>query len=85
LGVTQDDLGRQIIDPAFGIRAFVRPRPPKLIVLDELRVLAVDRFPVGAPGDLGVQHPALEGEAPFGEVLPGMPPRTRFPAEVKCL
>ena len=59
--------------------------PPELIVLHALRVLPVHRFPIGAPGDIGIQHPALDGEAPFGEVLPGMSPFDRGPADAELL
>jgi hypothetical protein len=31
--VAQHDLWRQIIDPAVGIGAFMRPMPPELIIL----------------------------------------------------
>ena len=72
-GVAEDDLGRQTVDAPLGIGMFMRPMPPALIVLDELRMLAVYQFPVCAPGHVSIQHPLLDGEAPFGEVLPGMP------------
>jgi hypothetical protein len=41
--VAPNDLWRQIIDPALGIHAFMRPMRPKLIVLDERRMLPIDR------------------------------------------
>jgi hypothetical protein len=39
----------------------------------------------GVPGHVGIQHPALDGKAPFGEVLPGMPSRNRIPADAERL
>jgi hypothetical protein len=48
-GIAQNHLGGQVVDPPMGISAFVRPMPPELIVLDELSMLPVYRFPVGAP------------------------------------
>jgi hypothetical protein len=73
------------MDPAFGIRAFVRPMPPKLVVLHELCMLPIHRLPIGTAGHIGIEHPALDGEAPFGEVLPGMPPHNRGPADAELL
>jgi Polyketide synthase dehydratase len=43
------------------------------------------RFPIDASCHIGIQHPALDGEAPFGEVLPGMPPCNRGPANAERL
>src|SRR5262245_14005585 len=59
--------------------------PPKLIVLHELGMPPIHLLPISTACHIGIEHPALDGEAPFGEVLPGMPPRNRGPANVEML
>src|SRR2546421_8689970 len=80
-GLPQDDLGRQIVEPALGIRPFVRPMPPKLVVTHELRMLPIHLLPCRAAHATGIQHPALDAEAAFGEILPGMATRDGRPAD----
>jgi hypothetical protein len=84
-GVTQDDLRRQVVDTPLGIGTFVRLMAPELIILDELRMLAIDQLPVRATHHVGVQHAALNGEAPFGQVLPEMSPCNGGPADTELL
>src|SRR4029450_3860157 len=82
-GLTQNDFGRHIVDPALGIGSFVCPMPPKLIILHKLRMLPIHVLSLGAAHDVGIQHPALNGEAAFGEILPGMAAFNRRPADIQ--
>jgi hypothetical protein len=38
----------------------------------EWPMLAIHRLALGASREIGIQHVALDGKSPFGEVLPGM-------------
>jgi hypothetical protein len=69
-GMAQDDLWRQIIHPALGISTFMRPMAPELIVRYERRMLPLDSLPIGAVGHIGIEPPALDGEAPFCVLRP---------------
>jgi hypothetical protein len=40
---------------------------------------------VSAPSHVSIQHPALDGEAPFSQVLPGVPSLDRGPADAELL
>src|SRR4029453_5493085 len=66
-----------------GIGSFVCPMPPKLIILHKLRMLPIHVLSLGAAHDVGIQHPALNGEAAFGEILPGMAAFNRRPADIQ--
>src|SRR6516165_4065281 len=74
-GLPKDHLRGEIVHPSLGILAFMRPMPPKLIILHKLRMLAIDMFALGTAHDIGIQHAALNREPTFREVLPGMPLR----------
>jgi hypothetical protein len=71
-GVAQDDLRRHIVNPALGIGALMGSMAPELIIVHELPMLAIHRLALGASREIGIQHPALDGKSPLGEVLPGM-------------
>ena len=64
-----------------GVLTCARPMPPELIVLHELGVLPIPRLPIGAACHISIEHPAVDGEAPFGEVLPGMALGDRGPLD----
>jgi hypothetical protein len=85
LGILEHDLWRHIVQPSLVILTCVRPRPPELVIVHELGWLPIHRFPIRAADHVGIQHPALDGEAPFGEVLPGMPSFDRGPADAELL
>jgi hypothetical protein len=56
--------------------------PPKRIILHELRMLP----PVlRAAYHIGIQHPALDSEVAFGEMLPGMAELDGRPEDVQLL
>jgi hypothetical protein len=57
--------------------------PPKLILLPKLRLLVIHTLALWAAHDRGIQHPALDGEPAFGQVLPGMPLRDRRPLDAQ--
>jgi hypothetical protein len=80
-GIAESHRWRQRGDPAPGVLAFVSPMAPELIVLHELRVLLVDQRPLRTAKDVGIQHPALDRETTFGQVLPGMALRDRGPLD----
>ena len=84
-GIAQDHLWGQVVHAPLGVQTFVRPMAPELIVLHELRVLPIHRLPIGRSRYIGVQHAALDGEAPFGEVVPGMPAGNGGPADAELL
>lgn len=74
-----------MVDASLGLRACVHRMPPQLIGLDERCMPPVSRFPVSAPGDVGIHHPALDGEVPFSQVLAGRPSVGRGPADAERL
>ena len=59
--------------------------PQKLIVLDEMRMRLIDHRAIGAASHIGIEHSALDGEAPFGEILPEVPPGHGRPADTQLL
>jgi hypothetical protein len=81
-GVARDDLGREIIDTALSLRAFVRPMPPELIVLHELAMPLIDQLSIGTACYIDIQPPALDSEAAFGQVLSRVAPCHRSPWDV---
>jgi hypothetical protein len=84
-GVPQDHLWREVVNAPLGIGVFVRPMAPELIVLDERRMLPIHQRSVGTASHIRIQHRMLDGEAPFSEVLPGMPSFDRGPADAELL
>jgi hypothetical protein len=62
-GIGQDDFQRHIVVPPLGILAFVGPMAPERLVLHELGMLPIHRLPIGAACHIGIEHPALDGEA----------------------
>ena len=56
--IAQDDFRRQIIDPAVGIRAFVRPMAPKLVIVHEVGMLPV--VPIHGRCTQRYRHPACD-------------------------
>jgi len=84
-GLAQNHLRGQIVDPSLVIGPFVRPMAPELIILHELRMLAIHVRVCGAAYDVGIQHPALDGKAAFGEILPGMAACDGRPTDVELI
>ena len=78
-GIPEHHLRCEIVDPALRIPACMRPVPPELVIVHELGMLPIDHRPFGAADDIGIQHSALDGEAAFRQVLPGMPLGDRRP------
>jgi hypothetical protein len=79
LGPPEHHLGCEIVDSTLSIPAFMRPVPPELVIMHELGMLPIDHRPFGAAADIRIQHPALDGNAAFRQVLPGMPLGDRRP------
>jgi hypothetical protein len=63
----------------------MRPMPPELIVLHELRMLTIHLCPIGTSDHIGIQHPALDRKAAFRQVLPGVALRNRRPLNRELL
>jgi hypothetical protein len=80
-GIGQNDFRRYVVESPLGVLTFMRPMAPALTVLHELGMLPIHRLPIGASCHIRVQHPTLDREAPFGEVLPRMSLGDRCPLD----
>jgi hypothetical protein len=80
-GVARHGLWREIIDPALGLRACMRLMAPRRIVLDDRRRLPIGHRAIGAASHRGREPSALDGKAPCGAIVPGVPPGHGRPAD----
>jgi hypothetical protein len=80
-GIGQEDFRRDVVESPLSVLPFMGPMAPALIVLHELGMLPRHRCPIGAACPIRIEPPALDREAPCGEVLPGMALGDRGPLD----
>ncbi len=83
--LAQDDLWRHIEDTPLRVGTLMGPVAPKLVVGHEPRMLLIHVLPLRTTDDVRIQHPALDGKAAFGQVLPRVALRDRRPLDRQLL